>query len=314
MNYDLLRGGVQPTKRDAMTSSEHDEQRSMHGKTCLVTGASSGIGRETALGLARQGATVLLVVRDLDRGATVAAEIATCASQGSADVFVADLAAQDQVRELAHRVTERHHTLDVLVHNAAAVNPVRRVTADGVEATLAVNHLAPFLLTHLLAEPLRAAPAARVVSVSSYLHTMVKTIPWEDVQSEHSYRASATYNITKLMNLLFTYELARRWAGTRVTANALHPGWPLKTNLGREQRGAGAVFDRVTKLFGASAAKGARTSLFLASAPAVAEETGRYYTKSKPTTSSPLSHDAAAAQQLWQASEKWCGISPADNP
>jgi len=294
-----------------MTSSGQHERLSMHGKTCLVTGATSGIGKETALGLARMGATVLMVARDPVRGAAVAAEIGECAPQGTVEVFVADLAVQHDVRALARQVTDRHRAVDVLVNNAAAVNAVRRVTPDGIEATLAVNHLAPFLLTHLLDAPLNYAGTARVVTVSSYLHNMVKVIPWDDLQSEHCYRSAGIYNLTKLMNVLFTYQLARRGAGTNLTANALHPGWPLKTNLGREQQGKGGAFDRITKFFGASAAKGARTSLFLASSPTVAAATGGYYAKCKPTKSSRLSQDETAAQQLWQVSAEMCGISAA---
>lgn len=296
-----------------MTPSEQDECLSMYGKTCLVTGATSGIGKETALGLARMGATVLMVSRDPARGAAVAAGIGE-STQGTVEVFVADLAVQHDVRALARQVTDRHQVLDVLVNNAAAVNAVRRLTPDGIEATLAVNHLAPFLLTHLLDAPLKSAGTARVVTVSSYLHNMVKVIPWDDLQSEHSYRSARTYNLTKLMNVLFTYQLARHCAGTSLTANALHPGWPLKTNLGREQHGKGGAFDRITKLFGASAAKGARTSLFLASSPTLAAATGGYYAQCKPTKSSRLSQDEATAQHLWQVSANMCGISAAASP
>jgi retinol dehydrogenase 12 len=292
----------------ASTGGHHDHV-SMGGKVCLVTGATSGIGKETAIGLARRGATVLLVARDPARGAAAATELGECAPQATVELFVADLAHQHDVRELARQVAHRHQRLDVLVNNAAAVNSVRRVTAEGIEATVAVNHLAPFLLTNLLYDQLRSAQAARVVTVSSYLHNMVKVFPWDDLHSERSYRSHAAYNLTKLMNILFTYELARRCPGTRLTANALHPGWPVKTNLGREEQGMGAIFDRVTTFFGASAAKGARTSLFLASSPSVAGATGGYFAKCKPATSSRLSHDEITAQKLWQASSELCGIS-----
>ncbi len=285
------------------------ENSTMRGMTCLVTGATSGIGEHTAYGLARVGATVLIVVRDAERGAAVAADIRTVAPQGTVELFVADLAVQAEVRTLAADVGDRHPRLDVLVNNAAAVNAEHRLTGDGIEATLAVNHLAPFLLTHLLLEPLTAAPAARVITVSSYMHHRVKTIPWDDLNSERSYRGQDAYNLTKLMNILFTYELARRCAGTTMTANALHPGWPLKTNLGREQHGAGGAFDRITKRFGASAAEGARTSLYLASSPAVADMSGGYYAKCKPASSSKLSHDEDTARQLWQRSAELCGTT-----
>lgn len=279
----------------------------LRDRTCLVTGATSGIGRETALGLARSGASVLIVARDREQGETVTGEIGRAAApQGSVELFVADLASQRDVRRLGHEVRQRHERLDVLVHNAGAVNRERRITVDGIEATLAVNHLAPFILTELLAPLLQATAGSRVITVSSYMHTRVKQIPWEDLQSEHSYSAAATYNLTKLMNVLFTYELARRWANTSVTATALHPGWPLKTNLGREQTGPAGIFDWASKLFGGSAAKGAQTSLYLAGSPRVAGISGQYFARQACATSSELSHDTAAAQRLWVASERLC--------
>lgn len=281
----------------------------MRGTACLVTGATSGIGEQTASGLARMGAAVLIVARDAERGAAVAADIRATAPQGTVELFVADLAAQADVRQLATDVADRHPRLDVLINNAAAVNAEHRLTIDGIEATLAVNHLAPFLLTQLLLGTLTAAPAGRVITVSSYMHHRMKAIPWDDLQGEHGYRGQDAYNLTKLMNILFTYELARRCAGTSVTANALHPGWPLKTNLGREQHGARGAFDRITKLVGSSAAKGARTSLYLASSPAVAGASGGYYAKCKPVTSSKLSHDEDSARKVWQLSADLCGTT-----
>lgn len=277
----------------------------MRDRTCLVTGATSGIGRETALGLARAGGRVLIVARDRERGEAARSDLAgAVAPHGSVELFLADLASQRDVRDLADRVCQGHDRLDVLVHNAGAVNRMRRVTADGIEATLAVNHLASFLLTERLAPILQATPGARVITVSSYMHTRVKHIPWEDLESEHAYSAARTYNLTKLMNILFTYELARRWANTSVTANVLHPGWPLKTNLGREQTGPGGAFDRASKLLGASAAKGAQTSLYLAGSPDVAGITGQYFSRQKPAKSSALSHDTEAGQRLWEASAR----------
>jgi retinol dehydrogenase 12 len=206
------------------------------------------------------------------------------------------------VRDLVSQVSRGWSRLDVLVRNAGAVNHERRLTVDGVEATLPVNHLAPFLLTELLAPLLHATPAARVINVSSYMHTGVKHIPWDDLQSENAYSAAGAYNLTKLMNILFTYELGRRWANASTTANALHPGWPLKTNLGREQTGPAGVFDRTSKLLGAPAAKGAQTTLYLACSPDVAAITGQYFARRKLAKSSALSHDAAAAQRLWEIS------------
>lgn len=280
----------------------------LRGHTCLVTGATGGIGRETALGLARAGAAVLLVARDRERGEAVAREIAATGAADGAVVLVADLASQRDVRDLAQQVLRSQQRLDVLVHNAGAVHQTRRVTLDGIESTLAVNHLAPFLLTELLAPLLHATARSRVVTVSSYMHNRVKHIPWDDLQSQHFYSAGATYNLTKLINILFTYELARRWAHTGTTANALHPGWPLQTNLGREQTGLGGLFDRTSKLFAATAAKGARTSLYAAGAPEIADVTGRYFVRCRPSSSSALSQDTAAGRRMWAISAELCRL------
>jgi len=266
-----------------MTNLDHVENgkpetdhNSLFGKTCLVTGASSGLGKETAHGLARAGATVLLVARDRERGEAALAEIGKRSSAGEVDLFVADLASQSQVRDLAAHVLRRHQRLDVLINNAAAVNPVRRVTEDGLEATVALNHTAPFLLTQLLQEPLSAAAPSRVINVTSHTHKWVKAIPWDDLQNERNYQSSAAYNLSKLMNVLFTAELARRWTGTGVSANCVHPGWPLKTGLGRASTGIPGAFDKLTKLFAVSAEHGARTQLYLATSANVAPITGAY--------------------------------------
>jgi len=202
-----------------------------------------------------------------------------------------------------------HQIIGLQDHRVAeAALLVATCAAGRAQAPLAVNHLAPFLLTDLLARLLQATPSSRVGTVSSYMHTRVKDIPWDDLQAEHDYSAAATYNLTKLLNVLFTYELARRWAGTSVTANALHPGWPLKTNLGREQTAPSAVFDRATKLIGSSAAKGARTSLYLAGSPDVTAVTGQYFSRCRPAKSSALTHNTTAAERLWAHSAELCGL------
>jgi len=281
----------------------------MIGKTCLVTGATGGIGKATATALARLGATVVMVARDRRRGDGVAAEIRQQVPGAVIDLVVADLSSQAQVRQLASEFRTRHPRLDVLVNNAAAVNAERHVTVDGLEATLAVNHLAPFLLTHLLAESLMAARPSRVVNVTSYLHNMVKSIPWDDLQAESNYRSHAVYNLTKLMNILFTYQLAKRWRGQGVTSNCLHPGWPLKTELGREEHGIAGLFDRASKLFASSAENGSRTTVYLASSQEVDGVTGSYFSNCKLGKSSPLSHDELLAERLWERSVELCGLA-----
>ena len=288
-----------------------NDSQAMAGKTCLVTGAAGGLGRATALGLARLGATVLMVARDRASGEVAATEIRRLTTPGSVELLFADLSAQGQVRRLAGEVIERHARLDVLVNNAASVSAERRLSEDRLEMTLATNHLAPFLLTTLLAEPLANAAPSRVVNVSSYLHRSVRAIPWDDLQSERKYAGHAVYNLTKLMNVLFTYELAKRLSGTGVTANCLHPGWPLKTRLGREEHGIARIFDRLSKIVAKSADEGAQTSLFLASSPDVTEVTGCYFMNCKPAESSSLSHDATATARLWELSTELCHLPAA---
>lgn len=281
----------------------------MTGKTCLVTGATGGIGKATATALARLGATVVIVARNRQRGDGVAADIRQHVPNAVIDLVVADLGSQSQVRQLAAEVRKRHPRLDVLINNAAVVNAERRVTDDGLEATFAVNHLAPFLLTQLLTEPLMAAAPSRVVNVTSYLHNMVKSIPWDDLQAESNYRSHAVYNLTKLMNVLFTYQLAKRWRGEGISANCLHPGWPLRTDLGREEHGLAGLFDRASKLFASSAEVGSRTTVYLASSPDVAGISGSYFANCKEARSSQLSHDEVLAQRLWERSAELCALS-----
>jgi NAD(P)-dependent dehydrogenase (short-subunit alcohol dehydrogenase family) len=275
----------------------------MKGKTCLVTGATSGIGQATALKLAQAGATVLIVARDRSRGDAVAKEIRQQAPEGAAEVFVADLASQEQVRRLAAEVIERHDRLDVLINNAGVSTSDRRVTADGLELMFAVNHLAPFMLTNLLQDLLRRSAPARVLGVSSELHRRVREIPWDDLQGEKKFTGTTQYGVTKLLDVLFTYELARRLEGTGVTANVLSPGF-VRTGLGRDMTGGFAVFLKLMRPFMATPAKGAETSVYLATSAEVATVTGRYFRSSKQVESGPLSLDEASQKRLWELSEK----------
>ncbi len=283
-------------------------QREMRGKICLVTGASSGIGQETALGLAHMGATVLMVVRDRIRGETAACEIRHKAPEGNVELLVADLSSLSEVRQLAGQVLKQYDRLDVLLNNAGVAHAERHVTVDGLEATFATNYLSPFLLTNLLLDHLKKSTSARIVNVASYTHSWVRSIPWDDLQSESKYDSRSVYNLTKLMDILFTYELAGQLAGTGVTVNCLHPGWPMKTNLDREAKGAFALFGKISNLFAISAEQGARTSIYLASSPEVTNVSGRYFTKCQPAESSQLSHDKAAASRLWKSSIQLCGF------
>jgi NAD(P)-dependent dehydrogenase (short-subunit alcohol dehydrogenase family) len=275
------------------------------GKLCLITGASSGIGKETALGLAKLGFRLALVCRDRGRADATAAEIRRRGAE--VEVLIADLASQDEVRAAAESFRARHDRLDVLVLNAGEILPKRQLTRDGIERQLAVNHLAPFLLTHLLGDALHAAGPARVVVVASQVEARAE-LDLDDLQfARRAYTPLAAYFQSKLCNVLFTYELARRLDGTSVTANCLHPG-VIATNLlaDYEGRPRGGFLAALTN---AGPAKGARTSLLLATAPGLAGVSGRYYKEGREARSSPASHDRELQRKLWDASAALTGLA-----
>jgi NAD(P)-dependent dehydrogenase (short-subunit alcohol dehydrogenase family) len=285
----------------------------MTGKTVLVTGGSGGIGRATALGLAVMGAHLAITGRDRGRAEDAAVEIHT-AGGGQVDVFVADLSCQSEVRRLAQEVLRSLVRIDVLVNNVGGYWNTRHVTADGLERTFAVNHLAPFLLTDLLLDRLTQSVPARVVTVSSNAHAMGR-IEFDDLQGERSYSGARAYNQSKLANVMFSYELARRLHGTTVTANVLHPG-VVSTSFGADDP---ATVQRVMipflRRFMKTPAEGAATSIHLASAPALERVTGSYFADRKPKTSSKPSYDQAAAARLWQVSADLVGLNTdADSP
>jgi retinol dehydrogenase 12 len=280
----------------------------VEAKTCLVTGATSGIGKATAVRLAELGATVIAVARDQARGEQAAAEIRHRAPRSRVEVLTADLSRLGQVRALAAQVRDRYDRLDVLVNNAGVVKSRPELTPDGLAVTFTTNHLGPFLLTNLLLDQLRHSAPARVLTVSSDRHKQQRSIPWEDL--EHG--RDCSYKASKLLNILFTYQLARRLAGSGVTANCLSPGF-VRTELGREATGAFRVFLRLTQPFQSSPEAGAQTSVYLATSPEVAEVSGRYFEKSTPAESSALSRDPAAAERLWQLSAQLSGLD-ADLP
>ena len=277
----------------------------MAGKVCLITGATSGLGLETACGVAALGATVVLAGRS---DATCTAAVATVRARTGnpeLDWLAADLSVQDEVRALAEEVTRRHSRVDVLVNNAGAVFQGRRLSADGVELTFAVNHLATFLLTTALLDSLRAATAARVVTVSSVAHERER-LDFDDLQLERGYRPFRAYARSKLANLLFTYELARRLEGTGITVNAVNPGLvrtPLGAKDGRLVRLGWQLVQWRYRGVAVSAAEGARTSVYLASSPAVEGISGGYFSDCTAVPSSPASHDAAAQAKLWTVSQ-----------
>jgi retinol dehydrogenase 14 len=271
----------------------------MAGRTVLVTGSTGGIGKATALGLAVMGAHLLITGRDGGRTEDAAREIR--AAGGEVDVFVADLSSQAEVRRLADEVLRRAARIDVLVNNVGGYWNTRHVTVDGFELTFALNHLAPFLLTNLLLDRLKQSAPARVVTVSSNAQAMGR-IDFDDLQGERSYSGARAYNQSKLANVLFTYELARRLRGTGVTANAVHPG-VVRTSFGAEDpAGIRRLVMPLAPLFMKNPEQGAATSIHVASAPGLEQVTGRFFANSKPKRSSRRSYDQAAAQRLWQLS------------
>jgi NAD(P)-dependent dehydrogenase (short-subunit alcohol dehydrogenase family) len=286
------------------------DSRPMAGKTVLITGGTAGIGKATALGLATMGAHVAITGRDPARTEAAAGE-SRAAGGGQVDAFVADLSSQSEVRRLADEVLHRLSRIDVLVNNAGGYWNTRQVTVDGLEHTFALNHLAPFLLTHLLLDRLTHSAPARVVTVSSHAHADGR-IDFDDLQGERSYAGARAYNQSKLANVLFTYELARKLQATPVTANALHPG-VVNTSFGTEDpAGVQRLLVPFMRPFMKTPAQGAATPIHLASAPDLEQVTGRYFVNSKPKKSSQRSYDEATAARLWQVSADLVGLSAAE--
>jgi NAD(P)-dependent dehydrogenase (short-subunit alcohol dehydrogenase family) len=284
----------------------------MAGKTALVTGGTGGIGKATATGLARLGGRVGIVGRDRRRAEAAAADIMAASGTPAVDVFTADLSAQAQVRRLAGEVLDAYPRLEVLVNNVGGFWATRHVTVDGLEHTFALNHLAAFLLTNLLLARLKASAPARVVTVSSGAQAMGR-LDFDDLQGEHGYSGQRAYNQSKLANVMFTYELARRLEGTSVTATVLHPG-VVSTAFGAEDPAAFyKVLIPLARPFMKTPERGAATSIYLASSPDVEGITGRYFANRKPKTSNKLSYDTTAAKRLWRISEQLVGhVRPAD--
>ena len=284
---------------------------SMDGRVCLITGASNGIGTETAVGLAKAGATVVMVARNAERGEAALADVKQRSGSENVSLMLADLASLAAVRKLAREFGDRHQRLHVLINNAGAYNNVRLLTEDGFEMTFGVNHLAHFLLTTLLLDQLKASAPSRIVNLSSGAHSRA-SINFEDLNGEAKYGGMSAYGQSKLANVLFTYELSRRLDGTGVTANAIHPG-VVKTGFGRNSSGAiGAlftVFQTVAGPFLLSPERGAETSIYLASSPEVESVSGKYFVKKEPVDSNTESNDAAVAERLWRVSEELVGES-----
>jgi NAD(P)-dependent dehydrogenase (short-subunit alcohol dehydrogenase family) len=280
----------------------------MQGKVCVVTGATAGIGRVSAQRLAEMGATVIVISRNPAKCDEVVAEIQQRTGNSAVEAMPADLSSLGQVRAVAQRLLDRYPRVDVLLNNAGAVFTSRQLSPDGIEMTWALNHLSYFLLTHLLLDALKAAPAARVINVSSDAHLMGR-IHFDDVQfARRPYRGFIAYSQSKLANVMHAYALARRLRDSDITVNALHPG-AVATNFGKNN--TGLIWQLVFNLFGRlaiSPEKGAETSVYLASSPDVAKVSGQYFYRCKPKPSSPASYDQQAQERLWALSMEMVGL------
>jgi NAD(P)-dependent dehydrogenase (short-subunit alcohol dehydrogenase family) len=279
-----------------------DLNESLAGKVIMVTGSTGGIGLATAKGLARKGASVLIVGRRPQRCQAAVDEVRRASGNSDIDFLVADLSSQKEVRRLAQEFKERRDRLDVLINNAGGIFFRRELSADGIELTFALNHLACFLLTNLLLDTLKSAPEARIVNVSSVAHFLGR-IDFSDFQS-YGWKG---YCGAKLALLLFTYELARRLAGTGVTVNALHPG-QVASSFGMNNPGLFPLFRPLIDLFRISNEEGARTSIYLTSSPKVRGVTGRYFVRCKEHRSSRQSYDLESAARMWQISAEMTGL------
>jgi retinol dehydrogenase 14 len=284
----------------------------MTGRVCVVTGANRGIGRVTAERLGELGATLVLVCRRLEDGESVAREIASAHGGRSALVVPADLSSQRSVRDAAELIRAAYPRVHVLVNNAGVIPRHRETTVDGLEMQFAVNHLAYFLLTNLLLDRLIDGAPSRVVNVSSGAHQGGR-LDFSDLQSERRYDPVRVYGRTKLANVLFTYELARRLGATGVTANCLHPG-VVATKLMADYMNVPLVGGAIARTFGGSVEKGAETSVYLAASREVEGVTGRYFVGQRETRSSPASYDVTLQQRLWEESARLTAFATASAP
>jgi retinol dehydrogenase 14 len=268
----------------------------LNSKVFLVTGATDGIGKATVLELARMGAVVCVHGRSPEKARRVVEEIRRATGNDAIEYFLADFASLAQVRALASEVLEKHDRLDALINNAGIISKTRQSTQDGMELTFQVNHLAPFLLTNLLLDSLRASGAGRVVTVSSGMYQSAE-LDWDNLQGEKHYEGYAAYSRSKLCNVLFTFALARRLQGSPVTANCLNPG-VVDTQMLRMGWGGGGV----------SPAQGAQTSVYLATSPEVEGVTGMYFAQSRPAQPAAISTAVDTQERLWKVSAELTGL------
>jgi NAD(P)-dependent dehydrogenase (short-subunit alcohol dehydrogenase family) len=282
----------------------------MKGRRVLVTGANAGIGKWTAIGLAERGASVVLHARNPEKGRAAQEEVKQASGGAPVDLLLADFASLAEVRRLAAELLERFDRLDVLVNNAGLISSRRVETADGYESTFAVNHLAPFLLTNLLLDRLIASAPSRIVTVSSRAH-LRGDLDFDDLDFQRGYQGMTAYSRSKLANVLFTRELARRLEGTGVTANCLHPG-VVRSDFGAggDLAGVMGMSWSLMQPFLLSPRQGAETSIYLASSPEVEGVSGEYFDRRRVARTSSRARDMATAGRLWRVSAERVGIDP----
>ena len=288
-----------------MATKQSTNGQWIRGKTCMITGATSGIGRASAIELGRMGAKLVLVCRNRERGDELVREIQR-AGNPDVELMVADLESQAQIRKLAADFLATKKPLHVLINNAGVFNMKRALTSDGLEEVFAVNHLAYFMLTLLLLDRIKESAPARIINIASDLHKRA-TLKFDDLGGGRSFGGMSSYGQSKLANVVFTYELARRLAGTGVTVNCVHPGG-VATNLAKNNGALAAVAWKVIGAFMKSPENGARTQIYLASSPEVEGVTGKYFIDSKEARSSAESHDANVARRLWEVSAQMTGL------
>lgn len=281
--------------------------RSLNGKICMVTGATSGIGKVTARELAQMGATVIIVGRNPEKSENAVKQVRRETGNPAVEFMLADLSSQKEIRQLVQDFKKRYDRLHVLVNNAGSIFLARRESVDGIEMTFALNHLGYFLLTNLLIDALQASAPSRIINVSALLHKWAK-INFDDLQNREMYIGVRAYPQSKLCNLYFTYELARRMEGTGVTANALHPG-VVATNLGVNDNRFGRVMRRLINFALINPEEGAQTIIYLAASPDAQTVTGKYFVKQKAVSSSQASYNQAVASRLWCVSAELTGLA-----
>jgi retinol dehydrogenase-12 len=277
----------------------------MSGKRVLVTGATAGIGKQTALELAQRGAEVIIVGRNAEKTAAVVAELRLQSGSTAIDSLLADLSSMASIRTFAAAFAAKYDRLDVLVNNAGAFYPKRDLTVDGWERTFATNHLAYFLVAQLLLPALEKAPGARIVNVASAAHAAAP-LDFDDLMAERSsYRGFRQYGRSKLANIFFTQELARRLLPKKITVNCLHPGFVASEFLAKG--GIWSLLKPISSVFALDVVAGAKTSVYLATSPEVAQVSGKYFDKCKEKQPNKIANDDAAAKRLWQVSAQLCG-------